>query len=323
MKKRDDAKQRDYVMTRSQIMKMAKAIATRARITRIAKAIAVAGALALMAALLAGCGGGEAPVTEAPVQEPQASEPAPEPVPEPAPEPEPVLEGEILIAAAASLQNAIEGEIVPMFNRECPGVKVVATFDSSGKLQAQIEEGLDAQLFFSAALKQMDALVEGGFMDPSTVVNLLENEVVLIAGIDTDTAVTGFENITDAASVAVGDPASVPAGQYAEEVLTSLGLWDAVGPGASLGTNVTEVLNWVAEGSAEVGVVYMTDAASMPDKVRVIATAPEGTLTTPVVYPVGLQPGLGDKAEAAEAFLGFLKGDDALEVFKSYGFKPL
>lgn len=276
----------------------------------------------ITAALFAGCGGSAAPEQSVPAPAP-APEPSSVPASAPSPDPAPVLTGEIMIAAAASLQNAIEGELIPMFNAEYPGVRVIGTFDSSGKLQTQIEEGLDAQLFFSAATKQMGALVEGGYIDASTVTNLLENEVVLITATDTETKVDGFESIGDAANIAVGDPASVPAGQYAEEVLTSLGLWDGISAGASLGTNVTEVLNWVAEGSAEVGIVYMTDAASMPGKVRVIASAPEGTLKTPVVYPVGMQAGLGEKAEAAEAFLEFLKSPAALKVFEEYGFKPL
>ena len=267
----------------------------------------------LAAMLFAACGGGA----------PQEAEPAPEPTPAPAPEPEPILEGEILIAVAASLQNAFEGDLIPLFNDEFPGVKVVGTYDGSGKLQVQIEEGLNAALFFSAATKQMNELVEGGFMDGATVVKLLENEVVLITGIDDETNVTGFENITDASHIAIGDPASVPAGQYAEEILTNLGSWDEVAARASLGTNVTEVLNWVAEGSAEIGIVYMTDAASMADKVRVIAAAPEGSLEQPVVYPVGLAMDLGDRAEAANTFLRFLKGSDAAKVFEKYGFKVL
>jgi len=240
-----------------------------------------------------------------------------------APEPEPTLQGEILIAVAASLQNAFEGDLIPLFNKEYPDVKIVGTYDGSGKLQTQIEEGLAADLFFSAATKQMDALIEGGFIDGATVVNLLENEVVLIAGTDIDTAVTGFENIDEAAGIAIGDPASVPAGQYAEEILTSLGSWDEIEKRASLGTNVSEVLNWVAEGSAEVGIVYMTDAASMEDRVRVIAVAPEMALKTPVVYPVGLSADIGGQAEAAEAFFSFLKSPEAAYVFTGYGFKTL
>ena len=279
------------------------------------KTITVILALALVLGMVTGCSSSE-PINEQPA-------PAPEPAAVTEPEPEPELTGEIMIAAAASLQNAFEGDLIPLFNIEYPGVKVIGTYDSSGKLQTQIEEGLDAQLFFSAATKQMDALVEDGLIDGGTVVNLLENEVVLITRTDSETKVTGFENIMDAANIAVGDPASVPAGQYAEEVLTNLGFWDEISQSASLGTNVTEVLNWVAEGLAEVGIVYMTDAASMADKVTVIASAPAGTLKTPVVYPVGLQMNLGDKTEATEVFLDFVKSQKALEVFRSYGFKPL
>ena len=273
----------------------------------------------LTAMLFAACGGGTPQEAEtAPEQAP-----APAPAPAPEPEPEPILEGEILIAVAASLQNAFEGDLIPLFNEEYPGVKVTGSFDGSGKLQTQIEEGLNAALFFSAATKQMNELVDGGFIDEATVVKLLENEVVLITGINDETSVTGFENITDASHIAIGDPASVPAGQYAEEILTNLGSWDEVIARASLGTNVTEVLNWVAEGSAEVGIVYMTDAASMEDKVRVIAVAPEGSLEKPVVYPVGLATDLGDRAEAADAFLDFLKSSGAAKVFEKYGFKVL
>ena len=285
------------------------------------KRFAVILVIVLMAVMFAGCGG-TAPQEAEPTPAPEPA-PAPAPAPDPVPEPEPILEGEILIAVAASLQNAVEGELIPLFNNDYPGVKITGTFDGSGKLQTQIEEGLDAALFFSAATKQMNALVEGGFIDEATVVKLLENEVVLITAIDTETAVTGFENISDAGTIAIGDPASVPAGQYAEEILTNLGSWDVVSARASQGTNVTEVLNWVAEGSAEVGVVYMTDAASMQDKVRVIAVAPEDALDTLVIYPVGLKTDLGDKAEAATAFLDFLKSPEAAKVFESYGFKVL
>ncbi|MDR3364937.1 MAG: molybdate ABC transporter substrate-binding protein [Clostridiales Family XIII bacterium] len=282
------------------------------------KLFAIVLTLIMAAALLAGCGSKEAPAPE-----PPAADGASQEAPAPEPEPEPGLTGAFMIAAAASLQNALDGDLIPLFNQANPDVAITGTYDSSGKLQTQIEEGLDAQIFFSAATKQMTALAEGGFIDSSSVVNLLENEVVLITGTDTETKVTGFENITDAEGIAIGDPASVPAGQYAQEILTSLGSWDAVNAKASLGTNVTEVLTWVAEGSAEVGVVYRTDAASMADKVKVIASAPEGSLQTPVVYPVGLSSDLGDKAEAARAFIEFLRSPEALAVFEKYGFKPL
>lgn len=231
------------------------------------------------------------------------------------------LSGEIMIAAAASLENAFVEELIPMFNEQYPDVTITGTYDSSGKLQTQIEEGLPAAIFFSAATKQMDALNDGGLIDSPTMTNLLENEVVLITGTNTTTSVTSFDNITDAATVAIGDPASVPAGQYAEEVLTTLGKWDSLQQ-TSLGTNVTEVLNWVAEGSAEVGVVYKTDAASMPDKVKIIEAAPAGSLKTPVIYPIALLSGIDDtQKELATALLDFLKSPEAMAVFEKYGFK--
>jgi molybdate transport system substrate-binding protein len=283
--------------------------------------------LALTAALLGACSGGQdkapadAPADESAVTEENANEPEEATTDETA-APDAVT-GSVMIAAAASLENALTEELIPLFNKEYPGVEVTGTYDSSGKLQEQIEGGLEAAVFFSAATKQMDALVEGGYIDANEVVDLLENEIVLITSVNSDTSVASFEDIAKAATIALGDPASVPAGQYAEEALTSLGVWEEASAKASFGTNVTEVLNWVAEGSAEVGVVYATDAASLPDKVKVLATAPAGSLKTPVVYPVATLKAVPEENKAAaEAFVDFLGGEPAMVIFESYGFRP-
>ncbi|MDR1797807.1 MAG: molybdate ABC transporter substrate-binding protein [Clostridiales Family XIII bacterium] len=282
----------------------------------------VLAAMAMMF-LFAGCTGNDAGSSAAGSSAAGSSaavEPEPEEPAEPATSD---IEGDIMIAAAASLENALADRLIPLFNETYPNITVKGTYDSSGKLQTQIEEGLEADLFFSAALKQMDALTEEGLIDEASRKDLLLNEVVLITSPDSGTAVTGFANITDAETIAIGDPESVPAGQYAQEVLTSLGVWDAVNAKASLGTNVTEVLTWVAEGSAEVGVVYATDAASLPDEVVVLESAPADTLQTPVVYPVALLARTPeDQKAAAQAFLDFLTGDEAMVVFEEYGFKP-
>ncbi len=226
----------------------------------------------------------------------------------------------LLIAAAASLEDAFASELIPLFEEQNPGIQVEGAYDSSGKLQTQIEEGLEASVFMSAAKTQMDALVQGDFIDEATVVDLLENAIVLIAPVDSPTAIDSFARIGEAESIALGDPASVPAGQYAEEALTSLGIWEDVRAKASLGTNVTEVLNQVAEGSADVGIVYATDAAQMPDRVKVLASAPEGSLKAPVIYPVGIRKN-APQEEAAELFLAFLQTPEAMEIFVSKGFK--
>ncbi len=227
-------------------------------------------------------------------------------------------ETEILVAAAASLEYAYEEELIPMFEEENPGVTVKGTYDSSGKLQTQIEEGLEADVFMSAATQQMDALTEEGFVDGESVTDLLENQIVLITFAENELGLAEFTDITKADTIAIGDPASVPAGQYAQEALTSLGIWDEVLAKSSLGTNVTEVLNWVAEGSAQAGIVYATDAATT-DNVKVIAQAPEGSLAEPAIYPVGLVSASAHQEEA-QAFLDFLQSDEAMAVFEAYGF---
>ena len=228
-------------------------------------------------------------------------------------------ETEILVAAAASLKNAYEDKLIPMFEEANPGVTVKGTYDSSGKLQTQIEEGLDADVFMSAAKKQMTALDEEGMIASDTITDLLENKIVLIVPAGNEKKLEKFEDIEKADSIALGDPASVPAGQYSEEALTNLGIWDKIQDKVSFGTNVTEVLNQVAAASADAGIVYATDAASMADKVDVVAEAPEGSLSKKVIYPVAVVKGTAHE-EVAKEFVAFLQTDKAITVFEDYGF---
>lgn len=226
---------------------------------------------------------------------------------------------EILVAAAASLKNAYEEELIPMFEEQYPGVSVEGTYDSSGKLQTQIEEGLEADVFMSAAEKQMKALDEEGMIASDTITNLLENKIVLIVPAGSSAGLASFEDIEKAGIIALGDPASVPAGQYAQEALTSLGIWDKIQDKVSFGTNVTEVLNQVAASSAEAGIVYATDAASMSDQVEIVAEAPEGSLQKKVIYPVAVVKDSAHQEEAGD-FVEFLKSEEAMKVFEEYGF---
>ena len=228
-------------------------------------------------------------------------------------------ETEILVAAAASLKNAYEDKLIPMFEEANPGVTVKGTYDSSGKLQTQIEEGLEADVFMSAAKKQMTALDEEGMIASDTITDLLENKIVLIVPTGNEKKLEKFEDIENADSIALGDPASVPAGQYAQEALTNLGIWDKIQDKVSFGTNVTEVLNQVAAASADAGIVYATDAASMADQVEVVAEAPEGSLAKKVIYPVAVVKGTAHE-EVAKEFVAFLQTDKAITVFEEYGF---
>lgn len=230
-------------------------------------------------------------------------------------------DGEIMLAAAASLKNAFEDKLIPMF-KEQTGISVTATYDSSGKLQTQIEEGAPVDVFFSASMKQMNALQDEKMIDTDSVVKLLENKLVMIVPAGSTLELKEFSDVLNANTIAIGDPESVPAGQYAKEAFTNLGIWDALQEKTlSLGTNVTEVLEWVAAGSADVGFVYKTDAMSKAGQVDIVAEAPEGSLENPVIYPVGQLTNAANP-EGAAAFLEFLQTKEALAVFEEYGFTP-
>ena len=232
------------------------------------------------------------------------------------------LKGEVYAFIAASLSNSME-EIQKDFNELYPNVTIYYSADSSGTLQTQIEEGARCDLFFSAADKQMDALTEEKLTKEDTVVDLFENKVVLIKPKDGKTKVTGFENVTDAENMALAGE-DVPVGQYSREIFTNLGIMDKVNEmEINECKNVTDVLAAVSEGSNEIGVVYATDAASVADKVEILAEAPADSLQTPVLYPVGLiedKEASEDDTRAAEAFLDYVESDAAIKVFEDYGF---
>ena len=226
---------------------------------------------------------------------------------------------EVHLAAAASLKNAYDDKLIPMFEEKYTGVKVVPTYASSGDLQTQIENGLETDVFMSAANKQMNKLINESLIDNDTNVQLLENKVVLIVPKDSKLNITSFDDLKNVnGTIAIGDPDSVPAGQYAKEVLNNTGLWDTVEPKLSLGASVTAVLNQVSQGSADCGIVYSTDAKS-DDGVKVVCEAPNGTLKTPVIYPVA-QTKNATNPDGAKAFLDFLQTQEAKDVFVDYGF---
>jgi len=225
--------------------------------------------------------------------------------------------GTITVAAASSLKNCMDQKVIPAFNAKYPNIKIQTTYDSSGKLQTQIEQGASVDVFMSAAMKQMTALDTEGLILKDSIVQLFSNKIVLIVPKDSTLGLTSYADIVKANKIAIGDPATTPAGQYGKESLTNLNLWDQVSAKASLGTNVTEVLNWVASGSADAGIVFVTDAQSNSN-VKVVAEAP-ATSYSKVIYPVGIVKASKNQ-DAAKAFEEYLKTDEAIKIFESYGF---
>ena len=226
---------------------------------------------------------------------------------------------EITVLAAASLTDAC-GELKEAFEEENENINLIFSFGSSGALQAQIEEGAPADIFISAAVKQMDDLRAQGLIEEESVENLLENKVVLIAPKGNPAKITSFDQVTKADVIGMGEPSSVPAGQYAREIFTSLGLWDQVREKANYGSDVRTVLSWTENGAVDCGIVYATDAYT-GENIDIICEAPENT-HKPVIYPAGIIKS-SENTEEAKSFMEFLKSSKAGEIFEKYGFTVL
>lgn len=224
----------------------------------------------------------------------------------------------ITVSAAASLTDVLN-ELAEKYKEQDPGMEISFSFGGSGALQTQIEEGAPVDLFFSAAEENMDALEEEGLIDTETRRDILKNEIVLIAP-EGETKVTGFENILDSdPRIALGEPESVPAGKYAQEIFEQIGNWEGVQEHAVFAGNVREVLSWVEAGEADCGVVYATDAETS-DQIQVICNAPEGG--PEVLYPAAVVKDCANP-DGAKEFLDYLTGEEAREAFESYGFTVL
>lgn len=224
----------------------------------------------------------------------------------------------LTISAAASLKDSMQ-ELQKLYATEKPNVKITYNFGASGTLQQQIEQGAPADIFMSAATKQMDALKQKNLLVDDTVKNLLENNVVLIAPKDSS-EIKDFADLAGdkVKKVALGEPKSVPVGQYSQDVLNSLKIMDKVQPKAVLAKDVKEVLTWVETKNVDAGIVYETDA-KVSDKVKIVATAPANT-HKPVLYPVAVIKN-SKNVDAAKDFLNFIASDKGKAVFEKYGFK--
>jgi molybdate transport system substrate-binding protein len=210
------------------------------------------------------------------------------------------------------------GEIESAYTRESgQAIDFRNNFGSSGTLAREIENGAPVDAIIAAGEKPVDDLEAKGLLLPGTRRNLLTNLLVLVA--PQDSKLAGFEGLTSAAVklVALGDPATVPAGEYGQQTLKSLGLYDKIRSKIVLGKDVRQVLTYVETGNADAGLVYATDAR-ISGKVRVITTAPASS-HAPIVYPVAAVAGTRN-AQGVRAFLAYLSSDAARAIFVKYGF---
>jgi molybdate transport system substrate-binding protein len=227
---------------------------------------------------------------------------------------------EMVVSAAASMKDVL-AEIDDEYHKQHPDVSISLNLGGSGTLETQIEQGAPADVFISAAPEEMDALASKGLLRPGTRVTLLTNRLVLIVPIGNRgiTSIHSFQDLTraDINTVALGNPRSVPAGMYAQQVLTALGIYDAVRRKAVLASDVRQVLAYVEIGSADAGIVYATDA-KISQRVRV-AAEPPADVAPHIFYPAAVLKSSSHPRDA-ENYLHFLEGDVARAIFIRYGF---
>ena len=246
------------------------------------------------------------------------------------------LTAEVSFFAAKSLNGVME-EVITEFNKTYPNVKITGSYDSSGTLMEQIEEGFACDVFFSAAQSQMDELADGGFVIDGTRSNVVNNQVVVVTQPDSKTKVTGLESLDKAANMALAD-GSVPVGKYTRQALINAGKLEKVDDAATITTeevskalggieineckNVGEVATAVAEGSNEVGTVYKSDTYGLEDKLNILEVV-SYDLTGNVIYPIAqINNKEADDAEvaAAKAFVDYVTSDDVKAIFEKYYF---
>ena len=224
----------------------------------------------------------------------------------------------ILVSAAASLKDALE-EIKLGFEKAHSNIKVNYNFGASGALQRQIEQGAPVDVFLSAATKQMDALAKAGLIDTTTRRKLLTNRLVLIVPKHSTLKISNFRSLTNSnvKRIAVGEPRSVPVGQYSEEVLKNLGILEQIRPKLVFSNSVRHVLAAVETGNADAGIVYITDA-KISDRVKVVATA-ANNLHSPIIYPIAVIKA-SKNPQAAKTFTQYLTRAAAKNIFEKFGF---
>ena len=226
--------------------------------------------------------------------------------------------GPVMFFAAASL-----ADVLPIIEKQyeaAGGGKVIFSFAASGVLAKQIEASAGVDIFMSADNVWMDHLDNKGFVQKASRKNLLGNHLVLVGPKDTKTALTILQNFPlkqalAGGRLAIGDPASVPAGNYAKAALTSLGVWHGISDQVANGENVRVVLQYVARGEAPLGIVYTTDAMAEPG-VKIIADFPQNSYS-PITYPIALTK---DAWPEAAKFVTYLSGPVATAIFQKAGF---
>ncbi|MCI0389574.1 MAG: molybdate ABC transporter substrate-binding protein [Acidobacteria bacterium] len=225
---------------------------------------------------------------------------------------------EITVSAAASLKDAFRE--ISKQSEERAGARINFNFGASGALQKQIESGAPVDVFASAGIPQMDALATQGLIAQETRRDFARNTLVLVVPTDSTSGITAFADLGGAkvTKLAVGNPKTVPVGQYAEQSLTCLGLWQRLGPRLILAEDVRQALDYVARGEVDAGIVYASDVRATGDRVRTVATAPADS-HDPILYPIAVVRASSHQ-DAARSFIDAVISDEGQRILEKYGF---
>jgi molybdate transport system substrate-binding protein len=228
---------------------------------------------------------------------------------------------EITVSAAMSLKNAFE-EIGKVFEAR-HGTQCVFNFASSGDLMRQIVGGAPVDVYASAAQKDMDDAEKRGSIITATRTDFTANSVVLIVPAQIKTSLSSFEGLKAPGikKIAIGNPMTVPAGRYAEEVCNFYHLLPAIKDKLIYAEHVRQVLDYVARGEVDAGIVYSTDAAINANEVKIIVAAP-GKSHKPIVYPLAIVKGTKNETDA-KAFISLVLSQRGQEILQKYGFRPI
>ena len=228
---------------------------------------------------------------------------------------------QITVFAAASLTDALNA--VDDAYTAKTGIPVAVSFASSSTLARQIEAGAPAQIFISADLNWMDYLDQKGLVESATRTNVLGNALALVAPADSALGPRAIGREFDwqkalgpDGRIAVGDPAHVPAGLYAKEALTNLGVWSSLEPRLARAEDVRGAVALVERGEAPLGIVYVTDARVTPN-IKIVAIFPAWS-HEPIIYPFAVVKGAA--TPAVLAYFRFLGGPEARTVYRRFGF---
>jgi molybdate transport system substrate-binding protein len=228
---------------------------------------------------------------------------------------------DVTLSVAVSLKEVTE-ELGRTFMAARPGVTLRYNFGASGDLQKQIEAGAPVDVFLSAAQRQMDELEKQNLIVGASRRAFARNALTVIKPADSRVDITKPADLLEArvGRIVIGSPKSVPAGQYAEESLRALGLWDRLQPKLVFAENVRQALDYVARGEVDAGFVYTTDVASRAQGVKEAFRLPDDSYR-PVIYP-GAVVRASKQAAIAQAFLDLLSSPQGRSVLSRFGFQP-